>query len=125
MSMDRRYYGYYVLAPDHTPRPADLWEWAAMLENGDARRVAVDSIADADVSTVFLGLDHNYHRSGPPILFETMVFDVSDEPGVTIEEYQTRCSTWDEAVEMHAEAVRWAGWHELWWRRGRDRGWWE
>jgi len=27
------------------------------------------------VSTVFLGLDHNWTASGPPVLWETMIFD--------------------------------------------------
>lgn len=27
------------------------------------------------VSTVFLGLDHNMGRGGPPLIFETMAFD--------------------------------------------------
>ena len=52
------------------------------------------------VSTVFLGLDHNHWGRGPPLLFETMIFGAKDGS-----EYQERCSTWEEAEEMHKRAV--------------------
>jgi hypothetical protein len=51
------------------------------------------------VSTVFLGIDNNWGE-GPPLLFETMVFDHrSDEPGLDL--YMDRYSTWDEAAAGH------------------------
>jgi hypothetical protein len=52
------------------------------------------------VSTVFIGLDHNFGGGAAPMLFETMIFDGGED------DYQTRCATWDEAEQMHAEAVR-------------------
>jgi len=55
------------------------------------------------VSTVFLnGLDHNYSDSGPPLLFETMIFH-KDNPGLDHE--CARCSTWDQAEAQHARLV--------------------
>ena len=68
---------YYILRADGTPVPCDsLIAWALWLESsGQERRVAHDQVADGiEVSTVFLGLDHNLLDSGPPILYETMVF---------------------------------------------------
>jgi hypothetical protein len=53
---------------------------------------------DVTVSTVFLGLDHNW-GDGPPILFETMIF------GGERDEYQERYSTWGEAEEGHQRAI--------------------
>jgi len=50
------------------------------------------------VSTVFLGLDHQYF-AGPPILFETMIFHGP------LNEYQERYETWDEASKGHDIAV--------------------
>ena len=50
------------------------------------------------VSTVFLTLDHAIE--GPPLLFETMVFDERRKG-----EYQERYSTWDKAMAGHARAV--------------------
>lgn len=61
------------------------------------------------VSTVFLGLDHSFFDDEPPLLFETMVFGADPDPDRAYADvYQERCSTWDEAVEMHKRAVYWA-----------------
>src|SRR5262245_14898324 len=46
------------------------------------------------ISTVFLGLDHQW-MDGPPLLFETMVFNGP------CNEFQERYSTWKEAEEGH------------------------
>ena len=75
----------------------DLMEWAKDFETSD-RRVAKDTIDDVKVSTVFLGLDHNF-GGDTPILFETMIF------GGEHAEYQDRYATWDEAVAGHKTAV--------------------
>jgi hypothetical protein len=54
------------------------------------------------VSTVFLGVDHSF-AGGPPLLFETLVF----RKGRVGEDYYcTRCSTWEEAEQMHLVAMR-------------------
>jgi hypothetical protein len=50
------------------------------------------------VSTVFLGIDHRFGGEGPPLLFETMIF------GGPHDQSQYRCSTWQEAEHMHADA---------------------
>lgn len=63
------------------------------------RRVALDEIDDIMISTVFLGLDHNYLPDGPPILFETMVFVGGDG------EQCQRYATWDEAAVGHGLIV--------------------
>ncbi len=68
--------------------------WAAWMETAD-RRVAHDSRGGVTVSTVFLGLDHSF-GSGPPMLFETMVFH-DGRTGVCCERY----ATWDDAVAGH------------------------
>lgn len=90
----------YILNAAGEPEPADLMTWAEWFEtSGDARRVARDTIGDVTISTVFLGLNHNFGE-GPPILFETMIFDGGDD------ERQWRYSTRDEALAGHAAAVR-------------------
>ena len=70
--------------------------------------VAKSTIGNYLVSTVFLGLDHQWHAHGPPLLFETMVFGkaakFSSEIGVSpdpLDERQERCTTWEQAEEMH------------------------
>jgi hypothetical protein len=43
------------------------------------KRVAETTLPDGKwVSTVWLGIDHN-HGSGPPLIFETMVFESKDD----------------------------------------------
>lgn len=51
------------------------------------------------VSTVFLGLDHSFRDHGPPILFETLVFN-----GPLRDEME-RYATWDEADAGHKAMV--------------------
>lgn len=59
-------------------------------EKGEVERV--------EVSTVFLGLDHNWsgHDDAMPLLFETMVFGGPDDGDMF------RCCTWEEAEAQHA-----------------------
>jgi hypothetical protein len=91
--------GLYILV-GQTPVPEpDPLKWAEWFETAE-RQVARDEIGAGLVSTVFLGLDHDHMRNGPPILFETMVFADGGEI-----EYMERCSTWLEAEAMHKRAV--------------------
>lgn len=52
------------------------------------------------VSTVFLGLNHNFYCTGPPLLFETMIF------GGEHDQYQERYTTKKEAIEGHKRALK-------------------
>jgi hypothetical protein len=92
---------YYILGGEYgkTPVPCDLMTWATAFERRENRRVAFDALpGGVSVSTVFLGLDHQF-GGGPPLLFETMIF------GGPQNDYQERCSTWGEALVQHAKAV--------------------
>ena len=60
------------------------------------RTVAKSTIGNYLVSTVFLGLDHQWEDDGPPLLFETMVFGKGP-----LDERLERCTTWEEAEAMH------------------------
>ena len=76
---------YYKL-DGKIPVPSDLMEWSAMIESG--RQVLwQDEVGDQLVSTIFLGLDHNFSSTGPPVLFETMIFREGEG------EYQERTTT--------------------------------
>lgn len=87
---------YYIL-DGHKAVPADLMTWGKWFGTTD-RHVARETIGDADISTVFLGMDHSF-GCGPPLLFETMVF------GGKMDQEQDRCTTWDEAEKMHRRMV--------------------
>jgi hypothetical protein len=95
---------YILVGHDVVPEP-DLLKWASSIEDAQSRVVKQDHIAQFLVSTVFLGLDHRLSGKGPPIVFETMVFQKIDDRNQPVS-YQTRCATWDEAVVMHDLAVR-------------------
>ena len=87
--------GTYILDGKIQIRCDDMVVWGEFLKQ-PARVVGKTTVGERDVSTVFLGIDHQW-GDGPPILFETMIFPEC--------EYQTRCSTWEEAEEMHKRAV--------------------
>jgi hypothetical protein len=90
----------YLLAGHAPVACADIQEWARRFER-DERRVRVTRVGKYRVSTVFLGLDHRFHGSGPPLVFETMIFT----PENRSLDYQTRCATWREAGVQHEEAI--------------------
>ena len=101
--------GHYTLVDREPVKLETLKAWVEEVarrdriaaETGvDPWRVGLAEIGKVEISTVFLGLDHNYLRRGPPILFETMIF------GGWLDHSRNRCATWDEAKAMHAEAVR-------------------
>ncbi|MEH2201208.1 hypothetical protein [Nostoc sp.] len=58
-----------------------------------------DYVGSTRISTVFLGLNHQWLPNKPPLIFETMVF------GGQIDYQQIRYSTWDEAVAGHQAIV--------------------
>lgn len=92
---------YYILE-GQTPVPADLITWAKWFENHNNRVVAKTSVGEYDISTVFLGMDHQFGE-GRPLLFETMIFGFDEDH--ELYDYQTRCSTWQMAEKQHKEAV--------------------
>lgn len=93
--------GAYVMREDGTIRPAR--SMAEHLETysdkGNARRVIKQTRVDGIlVSTVFLGLDHNF-GGGQPICFEGMIF------GGPHDQYQERYYTIEQARLAHPELV--------------------
>lgn len=89
---------HYILV-DRVPFAVDMMTWARWFNDIDSRRVDhTDVDARCHVSTVFLGLDHNF-SGGEPILFETMIF------GGPLDGAQWRYHTYDQAERGHADAV--------------------
>lgn len=83
----------------------DLMTWAKWFEISN-RRIGEDVLHGVRVSTVFLGLDHNWGE-GPPLIFETMIF------GGWHDDYQERYSTYEEAEAGHRRALILVS--RLWW----------
>jgi hypothetical protein len=90
----------YILNERREPVPTDdLMGWARWIE-ANGRRVALTALPSGHVvSTVFLGLNHQF-GDGPPLLFETMVAGDGDFLGL-----QRRCSTWAQAEAQHEAVV--------------------
>lgn len=88
---------YYKLVDKNPVRCTleDFGFWEAISE----RRVAFTKLNGVDVSTVFLGLDHQF-GSGEPILFETCIFGGNRDGEIT------RYHTFQDALKGHEEIVK-------------------
>lgn len=103
IEMDHR----YILddAGDPVACP-DLIEWATWMKTGN-RHLGKNEWPHPTnpeqrilVSTVFLGLDHNFLQDGPPVLWETMVF------GGPLDGKMDRYTSRQAAEEGHARWVK-------------------
>jgi len=99
-------------------KPMDAMTWARMVEDRDYSVVAQHWVRGWKVSTVWLGIDHNFTRQGPPVIFETMIFAPKDvtigreEPpwdvaGIMadLDQYQERYATETAAQAGHDRAL--------------------
>lgn len=66
-------FGHWILDDDGNPVECDLMTWARFFAQSDQRVVKKTQIGPYEVSTVFLGIDHNL-LGDVPHLWETMVF---------------------------------------------------
>jgi hypothetical protein len=88
-----------------TPMPDDWWDKEKHGKKYGKwqtdHRVGNTVIGDNQftVSTVWLGLDHNYSKTGPPLIFETMVF------GDPYDQEMRRYPTEEDAMRGHLAAV--------------------
>jgi hypothetical protein len=92
--------GLYILIDGTPVECGDVLTWASWFEEyGEERQLARDVIGETTVSTIFLGVDFNHTRTGPPILWETMVF------GGPHNMWGQRYRSAPAAIKGHAEAV--------------------
>lgn len=85
---------------DRDGKPLDSGLWSLKLTDEAYQRVALDDVGGVTVSTVWLGLDHQFRPGGPPLIFETMGFGVAGADDI-----QRRYSTEAEALAGHREIV--------------------
>jgi hypothetical protein len=91
---------HWILDDKDRPVEVDLLTWARWFGTAD-RLVFQETIGQNAISTVFMGIDHNFEPDGPPILWETMTF------GAKLNQDQIRCSgTKEQAEAMHEEMVK-------------------
>lgn len=92
---------HYILTGDGETHLVDEKAWADWFSTNAAaaRFVAKTQVStDVEVSTVFLGIDHQW-GSGPPLLFETMIF------GGEYDQCQWRWTTRVQALAGHDQIV--------------------
>lgn len=90
---------HYVLRGKEVVRAISMEQWAREFENDPNRILSQTSIGCYKISTVFLGLDHNFDKKGPPLVFETMIFGEGQW-----DQQQYRYSTYEEAMAGHQAA---------------------
>lgn len=110
---------YYILDSKNNPvKCSDIKQWGEWFNTPNNRRVSKTNIGTVRfmywlgrlfrtrrfepviVSTVFLGIDHNFSDSRDPILFETMIF------GGQYDQESHRYTTWLDAERVHKLAVQ-------------------
>lgn len=107
--------GRYILDGKVPVWEPDLHKWAQWFGTHN-RKVASTLIGKFEVSTVFLGLDHNFFSGNTkPLLFETMVFKFPKVQPAEImagadcshiyDNIQERYHTWEEAEVGHRKIV--------------------
>lgn len=102
--MKGRDIGQHYILDGHRPVKATLDEWASWF--GSANRHVEQTTTELHwISTVFLGLDHNYSDRGPPLLFESMVFANQGEVECDID-VCWRYASWDDALAGHQALLR-------------------
>lgn len=93
----------YVLQAGIPIPTNDMEAWSMFMGSGERVLKTTDVFTPGAetvrVSTVFLGLDHNFFGGGPPILWETMVF------GGPHDTAQRRYSSAKDALEGHQKTV--------------------
>jgi hypothetical protein len=105
---------------DRQGRPMEMLDWAQKHEDDDYRTVAQHWVRGWMVSTVWIGINHNFTRQGPPVIFETMIFapkdvtvgredweDGDDAAGTMadLDQYQERYATEAAAQAGHDRAL--------------------
>ena len=99
MDYPMREHKYILVDGVPVPEP-DLVAWVLWFEVDENRRVALTSLGDVLISTVFLGVDFSLSGSGgDPVLFETRVF------GGSLDGLMYRCATLEEAMLGHEKVV--------------------
>lgn len=96
---------YYFLNKDKSVIKCSLKEFSEQLNEmmiNDSKHVKKSDIGNFWISTVWLGINHNW-GSGSPILFETMILNKYTQEWL---DYLVRYSTWDNALIGHENAIQ-------------------
>lgn len=101
----------FILDAAGQPKEVYVWRDGVVDLDGFKRwvmtgpeRVALDTLGHYVVSTMFLGLDHQFGE-GPPMLWETMVFDQGDHVRSGLDLEMERYASKADALRGHAEML--------------------
>jgi len=102
---------YYKLDDNNNVVKCTIKEWTLFVSESfvnefdrqsSRRIVQQDQVDHYFVSTIFLGINHNFNSTGIPILFETMIFN---ETNGRERVYCAHYATWDKAKAGHEKIV--------------------
>lgn len=92
---------FYLLDENKKPYSVALEESYKLYEDMEMKITARDYVGDILVSTVFLGMNHNFDReSDTPVLWETMVFKGK------YDDYMERYTSHEEALAGHKRILQ-------------------
>lgn len=83
---------------DRAGAPMEMAAWAHRMNDWEYKVIAKTATVGVEISTVWLGLDHQF-GDGPPLIFETMVF------GGPLDQETVRYPTEDDARTGHDQMV--------------------
>jgi hypothetical protein len=88
----------YILINNIPIAVSDYRTWSEWMSKNN-KDIAKSTIDDYFISTIFLGINHNFFDEENPILFESMVFEHQEPIGCR------RYTTWSEAKQGHEDFV--------------------
>lgn len=83
---------------DRLGDPISMEKWCELMKDIPYRVIAKTKIGTHEISTVWLGVNHNFISTGKPIIFETMVFPECED----MDRYHTE----KEAIAGHERMVK-------------------
>lgn len=87
----------------------NIRKWSAWFEHFPNRFVKETKLDNVRISTIFLGIDHNFTGRGGPVLWETMVFKHNPRPDAIVDEEsqeEMRARSREEALVHHDMLVK-------------------
>jgi len=113
-SLKKEYDNNQKMIPNFNTRPLyydregksmSNWEWCGYCCDFEYKIIKQTTYGDFFVSTVWLGLDHDFLKKGPPIIFETMIF-INNDREHELDGYMDRYSTEVSAILGHKKACK-------------------
>ncbi len=86
---------------DPEGRPCSMESWGQFMNDPEMKYVKQETVNGYYVSTVYIGLNYRFGDDGPPLIYETMIFEGGDWSDLYCERYHSRLA----AEAGHERAV--------------------